>query len=300
MNAGARYPAILDSLERGAPLELKPVGGGCIADSQVAVFADGSSVFVKCAAAAPDLFEREAEGLAALAATGVIRIPEVLAVDSGSLVLEHIRQASRLPGFFALFGSDFARLHQFHGPACGFRRDNYIGSTPQPNSPIRGEWITGGGAGAGDGSDWPEFFIERRLRFQARLAAERGHANQLLHLLDRCEKRLNELLCAAIEPPCILHGDLWGGNFIVDEKGTACLIDPAVYYGHREADLAMTRLFGGFEPAFYEVYNDEWPLADGHTERLPIYQLYHLLNHLNLFGGGYYAQSENILQRYAR
>lgn len=292
------YPAILNRLERGAPLELEPVGGGCIAEAQVAVFSDGSSVFVKCAEAAPDLFEREAEGLAALAAAGAIRVPEVLAVDSGALVLEHIKQAPRRSDFFALFGSDFARLHRFHGPACGFLNDNYIGSTPQANSPVRGHWIAG--AGDGDGSDWPEFFIERRLRFQADLAVQRGHGNQLLHLLDRSETRLNELLCAAIEPPCILHGDLWGGNFIADEKGRACLIDPAVYFGHREADLAMTRLFGGFEPMFYEAYNDKWPLADGHSERLPIYQLYHLLNHLNLFGGGYYAQSENILQRYAR
>lgn len=292
------YPAILDRLERGAPLELEPVGGGCIAEAQVAVFTDGSSVFVKCAEAAPDLFEREAEGLAALASAGAIRVPEVLAVDSGALVLEHIKQAPRQSDFFALFGSEFARLHRFKGPACGFPHNNYIGSTPQANAPVRGHWIAG--AGDGDGSDWPEFFIERRLRFQADLAVERGHGNQLLHLLDRCETRLNELLCAAIEPPCILHGDLWGGNFIVDEKGRACLIDPAVYFGHREADLAMTRLFGGFEPVFYEAYNDKWPLADGHSERLPIYQLYHVLNHLNLFGGGYYAQSENILQRYAR
>lgn len=297
MNAPGRYPAILDRLERGAPLELSPVGGGCIADSQIATFADGSSVFVKSSASAPDMFPREAEGLAALAEAGAIPVPQVLAVDSEALVLEHIRQASRKPGFFESFGRDFARLHRFHGPACGFRHDNYIGSTRQLNQPLHGAWQAK--PDPGDGSDWPEFFIERRLRFQAQLAVERGHGKDLLQLLDRAEARFNELLCAAIEAPGILHGDLWGGNFIVNENGGACLVDPAVYFGHREADLAMTRLFGGFEPVFYEAYNDERPLVAGHGERLPIYQLYHLLNHLNLFGSGYYRQCENILQRYA-
>lgn len=297
MNAPGRYPAILDRLERGAPLELKPIGGGCIADSRIATFADGSSVFVKSGACAPDMFLCEAEGLAALAEAGAIPVPEVLAVDSEALVLEHIRQAPRKPGFFETFGRNFARLHRFHGPACGFGQDNYLGSTSQINQPLQGAWQTK--SGTGDGSDWPAFFIERRLRFQVRLAAERGHGNHLLQLLDRSEARFNELLCTAIETPSILHGDLWGGNFIADECGEACLVDPAVYFGHREADLAMTRLFGGFEPVFYKSYDEEWPLADGHEERLPVYQLYHLLNHLNLFGGGYYTQSESILQRYA-
>ena len=117
--------------------------------------------------------------------------------------------------------------------------------------------------------------------------------------LDRSEQRFADLLFAAPEPPSILHGDLWGGNYIADESGDPCLIDPAVYFGHREADLAMTRLFGGFETAFYRAYLEEWPLRDGHEEREPMYQLYHLLNHLNLFGSGYYAQCERILRHYA-
>jgi fructosamine-3-kinase len=107
-----------------------------------------------------------------------------------------------------------------------------------------------------------------------------------------------ELLGAAVETPSLLHGDLWGGNYIVDEFGEACLIDPAVYYGHREADLAMTRLFGGFDDAFYAAYEEAAPLAPGHQERLPIYQLYHVLNHFNLFGGGYHEQGNRILRRY--
>lgn len=291
------YPAILDRLGRGKPVRLAGVGGGCIADARIAEFADGGSVFVKTAAGSPDMFEREAEGLEALAAADAIRVPRVLAVDSGALVLEHIEQAPRKAGFFEAFGRRFARLHRHRGPASGFAHDNYIGATPQPNRPLDGPWTENGEAG--DGSDWPGFFMERRLRFQANLAAERGHGNELLRLLDRSEDRLYSMLDEAIEPPSVLHGDLWGGNYITDEAGEPCLIDPAVYYGHREADLAMTRLFGGFDAAFYRAYEETFPMSPGHAERLPVYQLYHLLNHLNLFGSGYYAQCERILLHYA-
>jgi fructosamine-3-kinase len=289
------YPSILDELGRGTPVNLVIISGGCIADARVATFEDGSKVFVKCAAGAPEMFRREAEGLRALAAARAIRVPEVLAVDEQSLVLEMIRQAPKKRGFAEAFGQDFAMLHRHRGKACGFAHDNFIGSTRQLNQPLDGQWEQA----ADDGSTWPEFFMERRLRFQVRLALSEGHGHELEHLLDRAEARIIELLSAAIEAPGILHGDLWSGNFIVDDRGEACLIDPAVYYGHREADLAMTRLFGGFEPAFYNAYAEAWPLAPGHEDRLPIYQLYHVLNHLNLFGGGYFGQSKRILQRYA-
>jgi fructosamine-3-kinase len=129
------------------------------------------------------------------------------------------------------------------------------------------------------------------------MAARNGYGSELEDLLHRAEPRIVELLCAAIEKPSLLHGDLWSGNFIVDEHGEACLIDPAVYYGHREADLAMTRLFGGFDPTFYAAYAEVSPLAPGHEARLAVYQLYHVLNHLNLFGGGYFEQSKRILTR---
>jgi len=290
------YPAILDQLGLGAPIAMKRIGGGCIADAQSATFADGSLVFVKCAAVEPVMFEREAEGLRALAAATAVRVPEVLAVSDEALVLEMIREAPKKRGFAEAFGRDFARLHDYKGRTSGFPHDNFIGSTAQRNEPLDGPWEE---AAADGGSGWPEFFMERRLRFQARLAERKGHGGDLLRLLDRAEQRIGDHLSAAIEAPCILHGDLWGGNYIVDERGEACLIDPAVYYGHREADLAMTRLFGGFEPTFYRAYEEASPLAAGHQERLPIYQLYHVLNHLNLFGGAYFEQSRRILQRYS-
>ena len=290
------YPSLLDTLGRGAPVALQGVTGGCIADARIVGFADGSSVFVKSGAGA---FREEAAGLQELAAADAIRVPRVLAVDGDALVLERIESAPAREAFFETFGRRFARLHEYRGRACGFAADNTIGATPQPNAPLGADWNNFPDA-PGDGADWPEFFLERRLRFQVRLAAQNGHGNALAHLLDRAERVVLELLAAAPEPPSLLHGDLWSGNFITDERGEPCLIDPAVYYGHREADLAMTRLFGGFAPAFYAAYAEALPLAPGHAERLPLYQLYHLLNHLNLFGGGYYAQSERILRRFAR
>ena len=290
------YPPLLDELGRGAPVALRGVSGGCIADARIAEFADGGSVFVKSGGGA---FAQEAAGLEELAASRAVRVPRVLAVDDDALVLERIDSAPARPDFFEHFGRRFAQLHERRGRACGFTADNTIGATPQPNAPLADAWNDLPDT-PGDGADWPEFFLERRLRFQVRLAARNGHGSALGHLLERAEPVVLELLGASPEPPSLLHGDLWSGNFITDERGEPCLIDPAVYYGHREADLAMTRLFGGFAPAFYAAYAEVLPLAPGHADRLPLYQLYHLLNHLNLFGGGYYAQSERILRRFAR
>ncbi|MGD8928174.1 MAG: fructosamine kinase family protein [Lysobacterales bacterium] len=291
-----RYPSILDELGRGAPIDLRGIGGGCIADAAVATFGDASRVFVKRASVHPEMFRCEAEGLRALAAARAIRVPEVLAVGEQALVLELIEPAQRRPDFAADFGKRFARLHGHRGRACGFPHDNFIGATPQANRPLDANW---GRAREDDGSGWPRFYLERRLRFQVERAAERGAGTELAHLLDRAEARIESMLEAAIEPPVLLHGDLWGGNYIVDDRGEACLIDPAAYFGHREADLAMTRLFGGFESSFYGAYEEAAPLQAGHGDRLPLYQLYHLLNHFNLFGGGYYDQSRRILQRFA-
>lgn len=243
------------------------------------------------------MFECEAAGLRALAAANALRVPEVLAVSEDGLVLEFIPRGRKQEDFSTDFGRRFAMLHQQRGKASGFAHDNFIGSTPQENLPLSGSWNE---AEDERGLDWPRFFIERRLRFQVELAAGNGHGHELANLLDRSEAAISELLKAAVEQPSLLHGDLWSGNYIVDEHGRACLIDPAVYYGHREADLAMTRLFGGFDHDFYHAYDEAWPLVHGYEERLPVYQLYHLLNHLNLFGGGYYERARNILEPLAR
>lgn len=276
------YPLILDTLGRGTPIRMERVGGGCIADARLAYFADGTSVFVKTARSIQGMFEAEAQGLRELASAGVIRIPRVLAVGVDALVLERINPAPEKPGFFESFGRAFARLHQHRGAAPGFSSDNFIGSTPQINTPL-------------EAPGWPEFFLQQRLRFQVRLTVKNGFGGELESLLNRAEDKIAGLLGESNETPSLLHGDLWSGNFMVDDQGEACLIDPAVYYGHREADLAMTRLFGGFPADFYRAYEELTPLAPGHRRRLPVYQLYHLLNHLNLFGRAYFAQCRQIL-----
>lgn len=281
----------------------RPVGGGCIHDSRLVELADGRRLFLKSDAGVPaDLFEREAEGLAALAAAGAIRLPRDplpgrvgggggAAEEPLFLLMEAIPAGRPGPGFFADFGRRFAALHRAtarspaDGGRFGFEHDNYLGGTPQPNP-----WT----------ESWTAFFRDHRLGHLLRLARRRGRSDGALDRLgDRLLDRLDRWLDLPDEPACLLHGDLWSGNFLADEAGAPALVDPAAYRGHREADLAMTRLFGGFAPDFYRAYEEAWPLPPGHEERLPLYQLYHLLNHLVLFGEGYRGRCVEILRRYA-
>jgi protein-ribulosamine 3-kinase len=258
----------------------RPIGGGDIATACILELHDGREVFYKTARGA--MFPAEARGLRALAEPACIRVPEVLAVGPEFLALEAIAPGRRGPRFFEDFGRALARLHRQHSEHFGFAVDNFIGATPQPNPR----------APAGPGA-WAAWYWEHRLLHQLRLAERHGRASRgLVRAMARLEPRLPALLAGSDEPPSLLHGDLWGGNFLVDEHGAPVLIDPAVYYGHREAELGMTLLFGGFGAAFYEAYERTWPLPDGWRERVPLYQLYHLLNHLNLFGGGYAHQAE--------
>ncbi|MEM1207346.1 MAG: fructosamine kinase family protein [Acidobacteriota bacterium] len=257
----------------------RPVGGGCIHDARTVTLDDGRRVFVKASAQpAPHIFEREAEGLGALGAAEVLRVPAVFGHgDAGGtafLVMEAIDAGAPGPGFFEAFGEGLAQLHRAAtADRWGFSHDNYIGATPQPN-PWR--------------DDWTSFWHGQRLGHQLTLARRAGLSDpELDRLGDRILDRLGDLLGDVDEPPALLHGDLWSGNYLVGPRGEPVLIDPAVYYGHREADLAMARLFGGFPDPFYRAYGREWPLAPGSERRLVLYELYHMLNHLNLFGTGY-------------
>jgi protein-ribulosamine 3-kinase len=255
-------------------------GGGDIAQASLLTLSDGRCLFYKTARGA--MFPAEARGLRELALPGCIGVPAVVAVADDFLALEAISTGRRGPGFFADFGRRLASLHRHSAPHFGFDGDNFIGATPQPNPKLP----------AGPGV-WASWFWEHRLEHQLRLAEGRGRAGRsLIRAMATLEGRVPGLLEGTDEPPSLLHGDLWGGNFLVDEQGAPVLIDPAVYYGHREADLGMTLLFGGFAPGFYDAYDQEWPLPHGWRERVPLYQLYHLLNHLNLFGGGYGHQAE--------
>ncbi len=285
--------AITRSTSREAEVvATRPVGGGCINNACEVELGDGRRFFVKSNSSAPPrFFESEAEGLEALAEAAAIRVPAVVAwspEEPGEdfIVLERIDSGRPGPGFFEDFGRRFADLHRrATSERYGFERDNYIGSTLQLN-----RWT----------ADWTEFWRRNRLAYQLDLARRNGLSDPSLDRLgDRLLDRLDELIAEPAEEPCLVHGDLWSGNFMADHEGAPVLIDPAAYFGRREADLAMTLLFGGFDRRFYDAYEETWPLEPGSEDRLAIYKLYHLLNHLNLFGGGYHAGCLNILRRFA-
>jgi len=212
----------------------------------------------------------------------VLRGPAALLAGPDFLLLEYLPPAPPAPDYWERLGAALARLHSPAHPQFGFAHDNYIGSTPQPNG-----WMD-------DGFD---FFAERRLMFQGRLARERGRLGppdgRRLELLA---SRLRDLIPE--QPASLLHGDLWSGNVIAGPGGQACLIDPAAHYGWAEADLAMTALFGRFPEEFYRAYETARPLAPGWRSRCGAYNLYHLLNHLNLFGASYLSAVQNVLARF--
>jgi fructosamine-3-kinase len=263
----------------------QPVAGGCIHDCY-RVVVDGAPRFLKVnEQRLADAFAAEADGLSALRACG-INAPAPLAHGmEGSqsyLLLEYLELIGR--GDFAALGRMLAHAHRKPGPRFGWGRDNYIGSTPQQNG-----WC----------DDWAEFWRERRLRPQLELARGRGFDPGNVAQDDSSRSgRVFELdaLLEGHEPqPSLLHGDLWGGNAGFTAEGPV-VFDPAVYYGDREADLAMTELFGGFPREFYKAYNEVFPLPEGYERRKHLYNLYHLLNHLNLFGGGYLGQVKATLR----
>jgi fructosamine-3-kinase len=266
------------------------LSGGDINDAFELELVSGVRVFLKTNAAAPaSMFPAEAEGLDWLRAASALRVPEVLAVSNGRdgepqfLVLELLTPGRQQADFDERLGSGLAELHRFGAPSFGWQRDNFIGTLPQSNR-------------AHD--TWAEFLWHERLEPQLSRAVAAGLASARLRKdFERLASRLPQLLGPA-EPPARLHGDLWGGNLHVDESGAPCLIDPAAYGGHREVDLAMMRLFGGFGERVFRAYASAWPLAPGHAERIALYQLYPLLVHVNLFGGSYVESVERSLARY--
>ncbi len=261
--------------------DARPLGGGDINDAWRVSLADGRRCFVKTNdRAAPEMFVREAAGLAWLTEANAIRIPEVLAASEIFLALELIEPGRKAPDFAARLGCELAALHRAGADRFGWPEDNFIGSLPQDN---------------GHEPDWPSFYVARRLAPQLERAG--GQIDGALRRrFDRLFERMDEVVGPA-EPPARLHGDLWGGNCHVGEDGAPVLIDPAVYGGHREMDLAMMRLFGGFSERCFAAYDEAYPLADDWEARIPLYQLYPLLVHVNLFGGGYVSSVESALAR---
>jgi len=260
------------------------VGGGCI-NSAYRIEDGETGYFVKLNSAdKAEMFGAEAAGLQEIARSHTLRVPRPIchgANDTASwLVLEYIALARG--GDMHALGGGLAAMHRLTSSAFGWRRDNTIGATPQINC---------------RSGDWIEFLREHRLGYQLRLAAEKGYRGGLQKNGARLLDKIPAFFSGYRPLPALLHGDLWSGNVGFDETGKPVIFDPAVYYGDREADVAMTELFGGFSGDFYTAYRDAYPLDAGYAMRKHLYNLYHVLNHLNLFGGDYVAQAERLIAR---
>lgn len=275
----------------GSPIsQVRAAGGGDINQTFALELRDGRKLFLKTHPNPPPaMYPCEARGLEWLGESGALRVPQVLiacdADDLGPacLVMEQIEVGRRGAAFDEALGQGLAALHRYGAPDYGLDHANYIALLEQDNTGMQ---------------SWARFYAERRLQPLTRLALSAGRVSAVLaHKVDALCSKL-ERLVGAVEPPARLHGDLWGGNLLCDEHGLPCLIDPAVYGGHREIDLAMMRLFGGFSERMFAAYAEVYPLDHGHRERVPLYQLYPLLVHVNLFGGHYSAQVEHCLSRW--
>jgi fructosamine-3-kinase len=273
-----------------APQPERSVGGGSVGEC-LRWSSDGGDLFVKLGPEANlGMFSAEADGLRELGAAAALRVPEVRGLGTASgqafLALEWIEFGSASSRTETALGAGLARLHRTAAPRFGWHRDNTIGATPQHN-----DWT----------DDWVQFFAIQRLGVQLDLAERNGHGGgrggRLVERGRRLCERLGALFAGHRPQPSLLHGDLWGGNWAAVASGAPVIYDPAVYYGDREADLAMTRLFGGLGRGFYQAYESEWPLDPGAEQRVALYNLYHVLNHLNLFGGGYRVQAAAMIER---
>ena len=273
---------------------VRSVSGGDINDAYLVALEDGQKVFLKVNTPGnAAFFSAEQAGLEALRKTDAIGVPKAITAgvsrDCSFLIMEYLEAGPHRPDYWERFGRQLAAMHKAETGEWtpqgkyGFTQNNFIGAGRQ-NNHICGSWI--------------DFFREYRLEQQFRWAEayfDSYGRKAMQSLLDHLEDYL-------VEPefPSLLHGDLWGGNFVTGPDGSAWLIDPAVYVGHAEADLAMTELFGGFAPAFYGAYKEMSPLLPGYADRRELYNLYHLLNHLNLFGEAYYGSVMRIVRRYGR
>ncbi|HSG63505.1 MAG TPA: fructosamine kinase family protein [Gammaproteobacteria bacterium] len=276
-----RVDWLIDALRQSGNIRvcrgtLEPVGGGSI-NRAFKISADPGPLFVKVND--PDaraMFEAEALGLALLREAGGPRVPEVIAVGSAEggayIALEWLDLGAKTASAERDLGAGLARQHRRLAETFGWDRDNTIGTTPQINTQT---------------PDWGRFFADQRLGFQIGLAERNGLSPGIIDSARELLDQVQTLLGAHAPSPSLLHGDLWGGNWGATRAGTAVIFDPAVYFGDRETDIAMTRLFGGFGPDFYSAYEAAWPLPAGWQRRAELYKLYHLLNHFNLFGASY-------------
>lgn len=265
--------------------KMAPVHGGDINQAAKITLDNGNSFFLKWnVKSPPKMFETEAKGLELLlSAETELQIPKVLLFNDHFLVLDWIEEANGTPNNSAFeFGKELAKLHQKSDEKFGLPFDNYIGKLPQSNFRH---------------SNWFDFFALERIEPQIKMGVESGKLNRLvLRQVENLYKQLGRIF--PVEAPALLHGDLWSGNYMFTKTGAA-IFDPAVYFGHREMDLAMTKLFGGFPAEFYKGYEEFFPLEPGFSSRAPLYNLYPILVHANLFGGSYSRQAEDIISRFS-
>ena len=264
--------------------------GGCINQTHILHLTNGERVFLKHNShPVPDFFVAEAKGLKLLSqADKGPRIPRPLALQDSPtpsfLILEYIDKSSPASDFPVRFARSLAELHRNTHHSFGLDHDNYIGSTPQKNT---------------QENNGIHFFRDHRLRYQQELARKSGKLPSTIDKkLSKLCDRIEDYLDITGEQPALLHGDLWSGNYFSDQDHTPCIFDPAVYYGLRESDLAMTELFGRLPQEFYDAYHEAFPLNPGYEKRKDLYNLYHLLNHLNLFGNSYLGSVEQVIRKY--
>ena len=265
------------------------VSGGSINQAAKVTLGDKTSCFLKWNISAdPHMFIVEEKGLELLKSADTnLRIPSVLATGqtdegTGFFLQQFISEGRAQPNSASDFGRGLAQLHKHHNETYGLDHDNFIGRLPQSNTPHE---------------NWIDFFIQERMKPQLQMATDSGKlGSDTASSFKRMYKKLPDIF--PDEPPSLLHGDLWGGNYFFDQEGKATIYDPAVYYGHREIELAFTHLFGGFPTNFYDAYEEAYPLSSGFSQRKDIYNLYPLLVHTNLFGGSYARQVEGIIRQF--
>jgi protein-ribulosamine 3-kinase len=277
------------SLSTGIPFaveSISSIGGGCINETH-RIAGSGQQFFVKLNNAdSLAMFEAEAAGLQEIHGSHTLRVPVPICWGKNKfkawLVLEYLEIGNISRGDAAALGSGLAAMHRLSSEKFGWKRDNTIGATPQIN-PFSSNWVP--------------FWCQYRLGYQLQLARINGHTGKLQAQGEQLMMQLESFFPGPEPVASLLHGDLWSGNYNFDYAGQPVLFDPATYYGDRETDIAMTELFGGFSAVFYAAYREACPLDPGYATRKTLYNLYHILNHLNLFGGGYLRQAEQMMGR---
>ena len=264
----------------------RPVSGGCI-HRAFRIDGGGNRYFVKINEAGYlPMFEAEADGLLTIQASRSLRVPEPLGTGLAGphafLLLEWLETGDSCRAGWEKMAQNLAAMHRHEGDSFGWKRDNAIGATPQLNTYE---------------SSWAAFWRKHRLAYQLELAYQNGYRAELEQGGERLLENLEDFFSGYSPRPSLLHGDLWSGNCAMDQDGSPYVFDPAVYHGDREADLAMTELFGGFPQEFYDAYREAWPLDPAYSTRKSLYNLYHVLNHANLFGGGYVRQAGSMINR---